>query len=76
MIKAQRGKDTALGLRRDPVFIVLTAFMTVVLILFVVYPVFSVLIKSFTSDGGFSVSNYGDFFRFSYYPDSALTYGG
>ncbi|HEB33047.1 MAG TPA: iron ABC transporter permease [Spirochaetes bacterium] len=72
MINAQQGKNTALGLRRDPVFIVLTAFMTLVLMLFIVYPVFSVLIKSFTSDGGFSVSNYGDFFRFSYYYKSII----
>ena len=54
-------------LRGDPFFIVLTIFMTILLLLFVVYPVASVLITSFRSEGRVSLQNYRDFFRYSYY---------
>lgn len=72
MGKRHREKGTALGLRKDPVFISITVFMMVLLLLFVVYPVASVLITSFESDKGTSLVNYGNFFRYSYYYKSMV----
>ena len=72
MGKHHREKGTALGLRKDPVFISITVFMMVLLLLFVVYPVASVLITSFESDKGTSLVNYGNFFRYSYYYKSMV----
>lgn len=72
MGKRHREKGTALGLRKDPVFISITVFMMVLLLLFVVYPVASVLITSFESDKGTSLVNYGNFFRYSYYYKSMI----
>ncbi len=72
MGKHHRDKGTALGLRKDPVFISITVFMMVLLLLFVVYPVASVLITSFESDKGTSLVNYGNFFRYSYYYKSMV----
>lgn len=72
MGKHHREKGTALGLRKDPVFISITVFMMVLLLLFVVYPVASVLITSFNSDKGISLVNYENFFRYSYYYKSMV----
>ncbi|MCK4804825.1 MAG: iron ABC transporter permease [Spirochaetes bacterium] len=72
MGKHHREKGIALGLRKDPVFISITVFMMVLLLLFVVYPVASVLITSFESDKGISLVNYGNFFRYSYYYKSMV----
>jgi len=72
MGKHHREKGTALGLRKDPVFISITVFMMVLLLLFVVYPVASVLITSFESDKGTSLVNYGNFFQYSYYYKSMV----
>ena len=59
-------------MRRDPLFIVLTIIMTLLLLLFVVYPLGSVLITSFRLEGRLSLGNYADFFRYSYYYRSML----
>lgn len=72
MSKTQREKGTALGIRSDPAFIALTIIMTLFLLLFVVYPVASVLISSFESEGQISLVNYTDFFRYSYYYRSMI----
>ena len=72
MSKHQTEKSTAMGMRRDPVFISMTVIMSVLLLLFVVYPVLSVLITSFRSTGGISLVNYGNFFRYSYYYKSMV----
>ena len=72
MGKHHREKGTALGLRKDPVFISITVFMMILLLLFVVYPVASVLITSFESDKGTSLVNYGNFFQYSYYYKSMV----
>jgi len=63
---------TALGLKKDPVFIVITTIMIVLLILFVVYPVFSVLVKSFRFKDEPSLVSYASFFKYSYYYRSML----
>ncbi|MBW8002974.1 MAG: iron ABC transporter permease [Planctomycetes bacterium] len=57
---------------RDPVFIVLTIVMTLLLLLFVVYPLASVFITSFRVEEEVSLENYADFFRYSYYYRSML----
>ena len=54
-------------MRRDPLFIVLTIIMTLLLLLFGVYPLGTVLITSFRLEGRLSLGNYADFFRYSYY---------
>jgi iron(III) transport system permease protein len=63
---------TALGLKKDPVFIVITTIMIVLLLLFVVYPVFSVLVKSFRFKDEPSLVSYASFFKYSYYYRSML----
>jgi len=61
-------KDVAsLGIRRDPVFITLTLIMTSIIVLFVLYPVVTVFTTSFKTKGQFTLINYGNFFKFSYY---------
>jgi len=67
MSKKQKKDIAALGIRRDPVFIVLTVIMTLMIVLFVLYPVVSVLTTSFQSGGNISLVNYRNFFKFSYY---------
>ncbi|MDL2272282.1 iron ABC transporter permease, partial [Desulfovibrio sp. OttesenSCG-928-I05] len=52
---------------RDPVFAVLILLVFASLLLFVVYPLVSVLLQSFTgADGSFSMENYTRFARFRY----------
>jgi len=60
-------RGTALGMRKDPVFIGITIVMTMLLLLFVVYPVFSVLVKSFRYKEQLSLLSYASFFKYSYY---------
>ena len=72
MFWSKHDRDQALGLRKDPAFIGLTAFMTLMLLLFVVYPVASVLVTSFQAEGAVSLQNYANFFRFAYYYKSML----
>lgn len=65
-------RGTALGLKKDPVFIIITTIMIVLLLLFVVYPVFSVLVKSFRFKDEPSLVSYASFFKYSYYYRSML----
>lgn len=54
-------------LLRDPVFAFLILLVFLALAVFVVYPLVSVLLKSFTGpDGSFSLENYQRFARFKY----------
>jgi len=72
MAKTVHERGTALGMRKDPVFIVLTTVMVLLLLLFVVYPVVSVLIKSFRYEEQVSLVSYGNFFKYSYYYKSMI----
>ena len=65
-------KGVALGMRKDPVFIALSIIMTFFLLLFVVYPVVSVLIKSFNYQDRISLLSYASFFKYSYYYRSMI----
>ena len=58
---------SAIGMKRDPVFIAITIFMVLLLLIFVVYPVISVLITSVKKSGETTLANYIDFFKYSYY---------
>lgn len=62
----------ALGMRGDLVFILLTVVTTSILLLFVLYPVLSVLINSFKARQELSLVNYRSFFQFSYYYRSMI----
>jgi iron(III) transport system permease protein len=72
MHKGGNARDPASGMRRDPVFIGLTVFMVLMLLLFVVYPVASVLVTSFKAQNSFTFVNYANFFRFAYYYKSMV----
>ncbi len=67
-----RGKSTTIGMKKDPIFIGITIFMTILLVVFVVYPVVSVLITSFQKGDNYSIFNYLEFFRHSYYYKSLV----
>ncbi len=67
-----RERGAALGMKKDPVFIGITVVMTLLLLLFVVYPVFSVLVKSFRYKGRLSFLSYASFFKYSYYYKSMI----
>lgn len=67
-----RERTTALGMKKDPVFIGITVIMTLLLLLFVVYPVFSVLVKSFQFKGQLSMMSYAHFFKYAYYYKSMV----
>ncbi len=52
---------------RDPLLAALIALVGVSLLIFVIYPLASVLLKSFTNaEGNFALENYSRFLRFSY----------
>ncbi len=72
MSRALREQSTAMGMKKDPVFLSLTVIITVMLLLFVVFPVLSVLITSFRATEGISLVNYSNFFRYSYYYKSMI----
>jgi iron(III) transport system permease protein len=72
MVTGAEERGVALGIRRDPVFITLTIIMSILLFLFVVYPVVSVLIKSFQFKGQVSLEGYARFFKYSYYYRSMI----
>ncbi len=72
MASIVRERGTALGMKKDPVFIGITVIMTLLLLLFVVYPVFSVLVKSFRYKGQLSLLSYASFFKYSYYYKSMV----
>ncbi len=59
-------------MRKDPVFIALTIIMALLLMLFVVYPIVSVLMKSFLFKGQVSLKGYTNFFKYSYYYRSMI----
>ncbi len=59
-------------MKKDPVFIGITVIMTLLLLLFVVYPVFSVLVKSFRYKDQLSLLSYASFFKYSYYYKSMV----
>ncbi len=65
--KIRKGMRDLQLLKRDPFIALLTGFTALSLIIFVIYPLLSVLVKSFqTMDGGFSLANYNRFIRFRY----------
>ncbi|MEW5815074.1 MAG: iron ABC transporter permease [Spirochaetota bacterium] len=72
MHNQRKEEATILGLRGDPLFISLTVFMTLLVAVFVFYPVMKVLITSFQSGGELSIANYANFFRYSYYYRSMI----
>ena len=72
MGSTKRERGSALGLRHDTAFTGIAVFMTVLLLLFVVYPVVSVLVKSFTHDDQISLVGYASFFKYSYYYKSMI----
>jgi len=59
-------------MKKEPIFFVLTIIMTLLLLLFIVYPLVTVFITSFRFEGRLSLGNYADFFRYSYYYKSML----
>ena len=65
--KIRKGMRDLQLLKRDPFIALLIGFTALSLIIFVIYPLLSVLVKSFqTMDGGFSLANYNRFIRFRY----------
>ncbi len=65
--KIRRGMRDLQLLKRDPFIALLIMFTALSLIIFVIYPLLSVLVKSFqTMDGVFSLANYNRFIRFKY----------
>ncbi len=65
--KIRKGMRDLQLLKRDPFIALLTGLTALSLIIFVIYPLLSVLVKSFqTMDGGFSLANYNRFIRFRY----------
>lgn len=65
--KIRKGMRDLQLLKRDPFIALLIMFTALSLIIFVIYPLLSVLVKSFqTMDGVFSLANYNRFIRFKY----------
>lgn len=65
--KIRKGVRDLQLLKRDPLIALLIGFTALSLIIFVIYPLLSVLIKSFqTMDGDFSLASYNRFIRFRY----------
>jgi iron(III) transport system permease protein len=65
--KMQKGMRDLQLLRRDPLILLLIVITILSLLIFVVYPLLSVLFKSFqTTEGSLTLANYNRFIRFKY----------
>lgn len=65
--KMQKGMRDLQLLKRDPLILLLVIITALSLLIFVVYPLLSVLFKSFqTTEGSFTLANYNRFIRFKY----------
>jgi iron(III) transport system permease protein len=65
--KMQKGMRDLQLLKRDPLILLLIVITTLSLLIFVVYPLLSVLFKSLqTTEGSLTLANYNRFIRFKY----------
>ena len=68
MLRLRRAKRELELLRRDPILLALLIFIALAIFIFVIYPLFEVLIKSFETRGteGLTLANYKNFFSTHY----------